>query len=236
MKKILIAEDDRVFSMRLAKALERHGDLLDIIQVENGQEAMDVLEKHRVSLLVTDINMPEVDGFELLAHVNAHYPVVPCFVMTAIGELEVKPKLPRDLVRFFPKPFKVEAFVAAVLETVGRDIPRGVMRGISVASFCSMIEMEKKTCLFEVQAEEGKPGLLYFDRGELHDAALTGLTGEAAAIQILGQKQAAFKFRDFPNKKISRRIKRSLWTLIDEGLASDAEFGDIDWGQVVSDD
>ena len=236
MQKILIAEDDRVFSMRLTKALEKHGDLLDIIQVENGREAMDVLEKHRIALLVTDINMPEVDGFELLAHVNAHYPVVPCFVMTAIGGPEIKPKLPRDLVRFFPKPFKIDLFVAAVLETVGRDIPRGALRGIAVASFCAMIEMGKKTCLFEVQVEENQPGLLYFDHGTLYDAAFAGLKGEAAAIQILVQKQAAFKFRDFPNKTITRRIKRSLGALIDEGLTSDAEFGDIDWGQVVGDD
>ncbi len=236
MRKVLIAEDDKILSMRLVKALEKHGDVLDVIAVSNGKIAMDVLGKHRIALLATDILMPEVDGFALLAHVSEHYPVIPCFVMTAIEAPEVKSKMPRDLVRFFHKPFKPDVFAAAVLQTVQRDIPRGVIRGISVASVCTMIEMEKKTCLFEVKPEDEERGLLYFDRGTLYDAAFTGLKGEAAAIQILGYAKATFKFRNFPDKKIPRRINKSLRDLIEEGVASTDEFGEIDWNQVIDDD
>ncbi len=235
MKKILIAEDDKILSMRLVKALEQHGDILDVIDVSNGKEAIDVLGKHQIALLVTDIHMPEVDGFELLAHVNEHYPVIPCFVMTVIDAPEVKPKLPRDLIRFFPKPFEIDDLVKAVVGTVGRDIPRGVLRGISVASVCTMIKIEKKTCLFEVKPSGEERGLLYFDRGILYDASSAGLKGEAAAVQILGHEKATFKFRHFPEKKIPRRIKKSLGALVEEAAANRAEFGEIDWGQVVDD-
>jgi len=233
MKKILIAEDNRILSLRLVRELEKHGDVLDIIEVPNGRVAMEILEKHQISLLVTDINMPEVDGFTLLAHVNEHYPIIPCFVMTVIELPEVKPRLPKDLVRFFPKPFDFEAFTAAVLETVNREIPRGVVHGISVASFCTMIEMEKKTCLFEIVPPANEPGLLYFDGGILFDASFGDLKGEPAAIEILGQGKAAFKFKNFPDKKISRRINESLWTLIEKAVEGQSEFDDIDWSQVV---
>lgn len=236
MKKVLIAEDDQILSMRLIRALEKHGDVLDVITVINGKIAMDVLEKHRIALLVTDILMPEVDGFGLLAHVSEHYPVIPCFVMTAIEAPEVKSKMPRDLVRFFHKPFEPDVFAAAVLRTVQRDIPRGVIRGISVASLCLMIEMEKKTCLFEVKPEGEEPGLLYFDSGTLYDASFTGLKGEDAAGQILGYAKATFKFRHFPDKKIPRRINKNLRELLEEGDASKDEFGDIDWGKLVDED
>jgi len=236
MKKVLIAEDDKILAMRLVKALEKHGDILDVIEVDNGKIAMDVLEKQRIALLVTDIQMPVVDGFVLLAHVNEHHPVTPCFVMTSMGVPEVKPKLPRDLVQFFPKPFETDAFTRAVLDTVQRDIPRGVMHGISAASFCTMIEMEKKTCLFEVEPAGEERGMLYFDSGTLYDASFAGLKGEPAAIQILGYEKATFKFRHFPDKKIPRRINKSLWALIEEGVTSKAEFGEIDWGQVVTEE
>jgi CheY-like chemotaxis protein len=236
MKKILIAEDDKILSMRLVRALEKHGDLLDVIDVGNGKDAMDVLAKHQIALLVTDIHMPEVDGFELLAHVSEHYPVIPCFVMTAIGAPEVKPRLPRDLIRFFPKPFEIDTFTAAVLKTVERDIPRGIIRGISVASFCTMIEMEKKRCLFEVEPEGEERGLLYFDSGTLYDASFAGLKGEAAAVKILGYENAAFKFRQFPEKKVARKINKSLAELIEEGFSGKAEFDEIDWSQIVDDD
>ena len=235
MKKILIAEDDKILSMRLARALEKYGNILDVIEVCNGKEAMDVLAKHQISLLVTDIHMPEVDGFELLAHVSEHYPVIPCFVMTVLGASEVKPKLPRDLLRFFPKPFEIDDFVRAVLETVDRDIPRGVLHGISVASVCTMIEMEKKSCLFEVKPSGEERGLLYFDRGILYDASSAGIKGEAAAIQILGHAKAAFKFRHFPEKKIPRRIKKPLGALVEEAATNKAALDEIDWGQVVED-
>lgn len=236
MHKVLIAEDDKLFAKLLDKMLDTHGNVLDVITVSNGKIAMDVLEKHRIDLLVTDILMPEVDGFELLAHVSAHYPVIPCFVMTAIPAPEVKSKMPRDLVRFFHKPFDLEVFAAAVLRTVQRNIPRGGIHGISVASFCSLIEMEKKTCLFEVKPEGEKPGLFYFDHGNLFDASFSGLKGDAAAIRLLGYTKAAFKFRHFPDKKIRRRIDKKLRELIEQGLVSDTEFGEIDWGQVVDDD
>ncbi len=233
MKKVLIAEDDNILSIRLVKALEKHGDVLDVIAVSNGKIAMDVLEKHRIALLVTDILMPEVDGFELLAHVSEHYPVIPCFVMTAIEAPEVKSKMPRDLVRFFHKPFETDVFTAAVLRTVQRDIPRGVIHGISVASLCAMIEMEKKTCLFEVKPEGEEQGLLYFDSGTLYDASLAGLKGEAAAHQILGYAKSAFKFRNFPEKKIPRRINRDFRELIEKGVTGKPELDEIDWSQVA---
>jgi len=236
MKKILIAEDDKILSMRICKALEKQSDTLDVIEASNGKEAIDVLKKHQISLLVTDIQMPEVDGFVLLAHVSEHYPVIPCFVMTAIGTPEVKPKLPRDLVRFFPKPFGMDDFVKAVIETVSRDIPRGVLRGISVASLCTMIEMEKKTCLFEVIPSGEERGVLYFDRGVLYDASISGLKGEAAALQILGHEKATFRFRNFPDKKIPRKIDKKLYALVEEAVASKASFDEIDWGEVLEDD
>jgi len=234
MKKILLAEDDRILSFRLVQALEKHGDVLDVIDVPNGRVAMDVLEKHQISLLVTDINMPEVDGFALLAHVNEHYPIIPCFVMTVMELPEVKPRLPEDLVRFFPKPFDLETFTEAVLATVNREIPRGVVHGISVASFCSMIEMEKKTCLFEIVPPGNEAGMLYFDGGILFDAAFGDLKGEPAAIEILRHGKASFRFKNFPDKKISRQINESLWTLMEKAAEGQSEFGDIDWSQVVN--
>ena len=44
MKKVLIAEDDQILSMRLVRTLEKHGDVLDVIAVINGKVAMDVLK------------------------------------------------------------------------------------------------------------------------------------------------------------------------------------------------
>ena len=85
MKIVLIAEDDRILSARLTTYMGKYDDQLDVIAVDNGKKALEVLKRRQISLLITDIQMPEMDGLELLAYINLHHPVLPCFVMTAHG-------------------------------------------------------------------------------------------------------------------------------------------------------
>jgi len=231
---ILIAEDDRILSARLRTYLEKFEDRFDVICVADGKEAVSALERRRVSLLITDIQMPEMDGLELLAYVNQHHPVIPCFVMTAYGTPELKKKLPRDLVRFFPKPIDVDRLSKAILGTLDRKIPRGAVRGISTVHFLQMIVMEKKTCLFEIRRGDNPPGLLYFDRGVLYEASYGKLSGEEAALALISKDRAEIRFRYFPDKKIPRRIQTDVQELIHKVLEAEEEVSEEEWDDIIS--
>jgi CheY-like chemotaxis protein len=50
-----------------------------------GKEAVQILDATGVDLVVTDLRMPKMDGFELLAHMSGNYPDIPVIVMTAYG-------------------------------------------------------------------------------------------------------------------------------------------------------
>ena len=63
MQTILLAEDDDSMRSFLAKALERAG--YDVVSYGNGAEALQGLKEKPVTLLLTDIVMPEMDGIEL---------------------------------------------------------------------------------------------------------------------------------------------------------------------------
>jgi len=67
MNKVLIAEDDRILSKRLSKGLEKYSDKFEIVLVRDGQEAISVLKREPISLLITDIQMPRLNGIILLA-------------------------------------------------------------------------------------------------------------------------------------------------------------------------
>ena len=108
MDKVLIVEDDRIHLKRLITILGKHQDKFEVVPAGDGQEAIDILEEQPISVLVTDIQMPRVDGLVLLAYVNEHHPKLPCLVMTAYGTPQMKAKLPKDLLRFFHKPFDIE--------------------------------------------------------------------------------------------------------------------------------
>lgn len=234
MKKVLIAEDDRIFSKLLATKLEKYGDQFEVLVARDGQEAVELLEKTRVSVLVTDIQMPRMDGFELLAHVNEHHPVIPCFVMTSQSQPEVKKRMPRDLVRFFSKPFEADALARQILHVLGRNIPQGVVRGISVVSFLRMIALEQKTCLLEVTAPKTPKGLFYFEKGVLFDAVYGDIKAEDAAVAAMAGKQATFRFRRFPDRKMARHIMTPLDDLITRALARQEAVSDNDWEDIFA--
>ena len=235
MHKVLIAEDDPILSKRLVTILGKHSDIFEVISTKDGEEAIDVLKQMPVSLLITDIQMPKIDGLELLAYMNEHHPAIPCFVMTAYGTPEMRKRLSRDILRFFNKPVEIDELAQVIIQTLKWDIPLGSMHGISVVSFLQMIAMEQKTCLFEVSVPEKEKGILYFEKGILCDAVCGELKGDKAAFAIITKQRASFRFKYFPQKKIAKRIKLNLADLIDEALRREEELTETEWDEIFSD-
>lgn len=216
MKKILIAEDDPIYLGLLTNALEEHRDKLTVLTAKNGKAAVDVLRASPIALLVTDIKMPEMDGLQLLAHVNSHYPLIPCFVMTAYETPELRRRLPKDIRRFFRKPFPPEKLGPEILQILEKDSPQGFIHGISVSSFFMMIEMERKTCILEIRLPDGMKGLFYFEKGILQNAVSKDLKGEAAAVAFVNRKRAKFSFKPLPEKPVAKQQAMPLKSLIDK--------------------
>lgn len=83
MKNLLIVDDERMFLMTLSESLRQSLDNIKVITAENGGEAIRVLGTMPVDLLLTDLQMPVKNGYELLEHVKEFYPNIPVIVMTA---------------------------------------------------------------------------------------------------------------------------------------------------------
>jgi CheY-like chemotaxis protein len=223
MDKVLVADDDKILLGLIANFLEKYSDKLEVITVQDGQEAINALKRETVSVLVTDIQMPQIDGLALLAHVSEHYPNLPCFVMSAHGTSQIKAKLPRDLLRFFQKPFEMEDLARAVVETLDRDITKAGVQGVSQDSFLHMIQIEQSSCIFEIKSPDKDTGRLYFVEGVLFDAECGDLKGEAAAVELLSRKKTTFGFKFFSPKGIPRLIKADLDQLIRKAVEEKKE-------------
>ena len=87
MKTILIADDSKTTQMLVRTTLSRMPGL-QFVAAENGRQALEVLDGAAVDLLVTDINMPEMDGIELVREVRRRKSSdeLPILIMTAKGE------------------------------------------------------------------------------------------------------------------------------------------------------
>lgn len=81
MLKILVAEDDRELRRLFAHVLIKNG--YSVKEVSNGREALDVIEEEHYDLIISDIMMPEMDGYELVRSLRDAGNTTPILMITA---------------------------------------------------------------------------------------------------------------------------------------------------------
>lgn len=102
---ILIVDDEDMMRCLLEKILSRES--YNIIKAENGKKALEKLKNEKVDIIVSDIKMPEMNGFELLKHVKDEYPNIGVIIMTAYGDTyTLKDALLLGADEYITKPFK----------------------------------------------------------------------------------------------------------------------------------
>lgn len=110
MQQILIVEDDADLREALEDTLALEG--WSYVSAENGQEALLKMKKHPISLVVSDVNMPVMDGHQLLTAVQKNWPGVPVVLMTAYGSIDQAVNAMRNGVAdYLVKPFEPEVLV-----------------------------------------------------------------------------------------------------------------------------
>jgi two-component system alkaline phosphatase synthesis response regulator PhoP len=83
-KKILIVEDDKDFSTILQKKFTLEG--FTIVTAENGEEAIDVAEKEKPDLIISDVLMPKMDGVTMANKIRETDKNVPIMFLTNLGD------------------------------------------------------------------------------------------------------------------------------------------------------
>lgn len=102
---ILIVDDEPVMQSLLEKILAREGYKTFI--AGDGVAALEILDKESVSLVLSDIKMPGMNGFELLKEIKTKYPSTGVIIMTAYGDtFTVKDALLLGADEYITKPFK----------------------------------------------------------------------------------------------------------------------------------
>jgi len=85
-KRILIVDDEENARLGLSKLLSQEGYLVDL--AANGTEALEVLRRQRVNLVISDINMPDMNGIMFLREISRHFPSTNVIMITAYGGVE----------------------------------------------------------------------------------------------------------------------------------------------------
>jgi CheY-like chemotaxis protein len=119
-RKVLLVEDSGVTRMQVGDLLREHFDA-DVIEAENGAEGWNKLAQETdIELIVTDIEMPEMDGVEFIRKVRGsdEFAFLPVLVMTTLGQIKQRDDaLNAGADAFIQKPVTLEA-LQSMLEDV----------------------------------------------------------------------------------------------------------------------
>ncbi len=218
MDRVLIVDDDELFLDIIKQGMQNYKSQFQVLTASDGDEAIEVLKREYISVLVTDLVMPKLDGLELLAHMTRSHPATPCIVMTGYGSPAIKKRADRgEILSYIEKPFDSNKLAGAIIKGLDLSYEGDYLTGISVSSFLQIINMEKKTCFFEISSMDKRKGLFYFKEGIPYDALCDDLEGEVAAIEMISWDYVEFRFKSLPKEDVKQRINENLTSLIMEG-------------------
>lgn len=86
LKRILVVDDEENTRIALTRLLSREG--YEVNTAANGLEALSSLRNNPAELIITDLNMPEMNGLAFLRELNREYPTSNVIMITAFGEVE----------------------------------------------------------------------------------------------------------------------------------------------------
>ena len=164
MKTILVVDDNK---LNLASARKVLQDGYKVIPVTKGQQALTYLENGECDIILLDINMPEMDGFELLERIRKidHCKNIPVIFLTADNDAETETRcFTMGAVDFVTKPFVPEV----MLSRIGR-----------------ILEIEDLRRSLTNRLEE-KTQEVFFIKTKSHQDALTGLWDRAYTEEMVG--------------------------------------------------
>jgi two-component system nitrogen regulation response regulator GlnG len=138
--KIWIADDDEAIRMVLEEGLKSAG--LEIVTFADGEALIDALSKDKPDLIISDIKMPGMHGYDLLKHIKNNYDKLPVIIMTAFTDMQAAiDAYGGGAFEYIPKPFDLEEAIITVkkaLEEHKEAKPKKVSKSEIIGSAPSM--------------------------------------------------------------------------------------------------
>jgi len=208
LKTILVVDDDKMILRLAVEALKSYGEGYQIRTALNGKQAVQILNTLGADLVLTDLKMPVMDGYELLSYMSERHQKIPVIVMTGFGSPDIAKRLKqKGVLHYIEKPFEI----SILREKVADLFSKGHIHGFTLANVLQAAEVEQKTTTLRILSKE-KVGFIYLQDGELIDAEAGNLKGEPAAIEILCWDDAKIDIIDV--QKRERSIYSSLMQIL----------------------
>lgn len=115
---IIVVDDDTAWLADLETWLGHEG--FQVVGISRGEWVLEAVDFHEPDVVVVDLQLPGIDGVDILGQLKRRSPALPVIVMTAFGGADVEERVRRlGATAYFDKPFRLEHLVAAI-RLIGR--------------------------------------------------------------------------------------------------------------------
>jgi DNA-binding response OmpR family regulator len=206
-KKILIVDDNKTVRTLLSINLRKEN--FEVLEAENGVEGLEVVNEQMPDLVISDIIMPQMDGFEFCKQVRttSKTPMVPFMFLTSIDQVATELRGLRTgaddyLIKSNIKKEELVGKVQAMLNKANeykqaekemQDGLYGKFSDLSLVDVLQLLIMNKKTGVLTITRDSEKAEL-YFDDGKMLHAEYKKFVGEEAVYNLGEWKEGVFRF------------------------------------------
>src|ERR1700722_9445408 len=196
--KVLLVDDDKDLLDLYREILAQLPSRPEIFTSTTGARAIAMMEAEPFTLMVCDLNMPKMDGLQVLSIVRRKFPDLRTVVLTSVMDEQFRSRvygLGVDL--FWQKPGsseEIKQFIDCVESLIGRERQSG-FRGVQSKSLVDIIQLECLSQNSTVLKIINGPltGRIWVQNGEVIDAMTDGLVGEDAFRRLLSWKAGNFE-------------------------------------------
>ncbi len=214
---ILIVDDDKELVRHLQENIQEISANYIIKSVEDGKKALEILEQENIDLVILDLEIPVMNGLQVLSGLLHKGIWLPVFIITGSNINEKDDKL-KDfgIVDLIKRPFIPEEIVIKIDAIMKNREKKDLIKNFSLTAILQLIEMEKRTGILTIKIGR-ENGRMFFKDGKIMDVVVKGLSTAEALEGFMNSlhddKEISIEYIDH---KKDKRINMTLMEMVIE--------------------
>jgi CheY-like chemotaxis protein len=220
--RILVVDDEENLNWSLVNSLRKENYAAD--GALTGEDALRNMASQNYDIVISDVRMPGMDGFELLQWLRGHRPQTRVVMMTAFGSPTERAEATRGgVIAYLEKPFDLRMLKDELrrITTSAAETPRVTgapqPEGYDLLEVARVVSLARRDIALQVEAN-GRKGRLRFLRGDLIWAECGTLYGDEAFVALTTPRTGRVQPEPWDGRS-SRNVQQPLSALIYQAMA-----------------